>query len=167
MNARARFITGIILLVIGSILPVGGLMLAGTSLPIEIKAPLCGFLFFGFEIMLIPAVAVLGKENYEAIVAKVYGWLKRLKPAGNIGKTRHAIGLVLFLLPIVPSYIMGYMPSWLPDSSPMRLYVSIASDMMLLVSLFVLGGDFWDKIRALFVREARAWFPEEARPVVD
>jgi hypothetical protein len=60
-------------------------------------------LFFGFEIMLIPAVAVMGKENYEAIMAKVFVWLKGLKPAGNIGKTRHAIGLVLFLLPVVPT----------------------------------------------------------------
>jgi hypothetical protein len=61
---------------------------------------------------------------------------------------------------------MGYMPSWLPDSSPVRPYVSIASDVIFLVSLFVLGGDFWDKIRSLFVSEARAWFPGEARPEV-
>jgi hypothetical protein len=26
-------------------------------------------------------------------------------------------------------------------------------------SLFVLGGDFWDKLRALFVHEARVVFP--------
>jgi hypothetical protein len=32
---------------------------------------------------------------------------------------------------------------------------------MFLASLFVLGGDFWDKLRALFVREARAVFPEK------
>jgi len=31
---------------------------------------------------------------------------------------------------------------------------------MFLTSLFVLGGDFWDKLRALFVRRARAAFPE-------
>jgi len=27
----------------------------------------------------------------------------------------------------------------------------VTGDLMLLASLFVLGGDFWDKIRALFV----------------
>jgi hypothetical protein len=31
----------------------------------------------------------------------------------------------------------------------------------LLISLFVLGGDFWDKLRALFVHGARAVFPEQ------
>jgi hypothetical protein len=30
---------------------------------------------------------------------------------------------------------------------------------VLLISLFVLGGDFWDKLRALFVHSARAVFP--------
>jgi hypothetical protein len=30
---------------------------------------------------------------------------------------------------------------------------------MLLASLFVLGGEFWDKLRALFVHGARAAFP--------
>jgi len=30
----------------------------------------------------------------------------------------------------------------------------------LLVSLFVLGGDFWDKLRALFFHGAKAVFPK-------
>jgi hypothetical protein len=55
---------------------------------------------------------------------------------------------------------MAYAPWWLPDSSPERLYVNLGADAMFLVSLFVLGGDFWDKLRAIFVREARAVFPE-------
>lgn len=31
------------------------------------------------------------------------------------------------------------------------------------MSLFVLGGDFWAKLRSLFVREARISFPEKAK----
>ncbi len=34
--------------------------------------------------------------------------------------------------------------------------------MLQIASLFVLGGDFWDKLRALFVRNAKAVFPEKA-----
>jgi hypothetical protein len=30
------------------------------------------------------------------------------------------------------------------------------------VSIFVLGGNFWDKIRALFIRESTARFPASA-----
>jgi hypothetical protein len=34
--------------------------------------------------------------------------------------------------------------------------------LMMLASLFVLGGDFWDKLRALFIREAKVQFPASA-----
>jgi hypothetical protein len=37
----------------------------------------------------------------------------------------------------------------------------IASDVMFLASLFVPGGDFWDKLRALFIYKAKARFEEE------
>jgi hypothetical protein len=33
-----------------------------------------------------------------------------------------------------------------------------------LASLFVLGGDFWDKLRALFLYQARAIFPAAPKP---
>jgi hypothetical protein len=33
--------------------------------------------------------------------------------------------------------------------------VSLIGDVIFVASLFVLGGDFWDKIRALFVYRAR------------
>jgi len=29
------------------------------------------------------------------------------------------------------------------------------------LSLFVLGGNFWDKLRALFIRDASVVFPEK------
>ena len=43
------------------------------------------------------------------------------------------------------------------------LYVAIAvvGDVMFIVSLFVLGGDFWDKLRGLFSQKARMHFAEE------
>ncbi len=161
MSANSRLAWGIALLVIGAILPLGIFLLPMTDWPVSVKGAVGGVLFFGFEIMAVPAAAVMGKENFDRIVAKAKGLLGMLKPAGEVGKVRHAIGLVLFLLPLVPTYIMAYMPKWLPDNSPKRLWVSICSDVIFLVSLFVLGGDFWDKLRALFVREARAVFPGE------
>jgi hypothetical protein len=34
----------------------------------------------------------------------------------------------------------------------------LAADFLFLTGLFGLGGDFWDKLRALFVYDARAQF---------
>ena len=158
-----RLFLGIILLVVGAILPFGAFLVPLANWPIQVKTAVGGILFFGFEILAVPAVAVMGKENFELITAKVMGWLGMLKPAGEVGKVRHAIGLALFLLPFVPTYIMAYVPQWLPDDSPGRLWVNLSADAMFLASLFVLGGDFWDKLRALFVREARVVFPEKVK----
>jgi len=41
------------------------------------------------------------------------------------------------------------------------LTYAIAGDVLLLVSLVVLGGDFWDKLRSLFIHSARAVIPEK------
>jgi len=161
MNINTRFYLGIVLLVIGLIMPLGMVFVANADLPIVVKTAISGILFFGFEIMAIPAVAVMGKENFDRIMSRVKGWLGSLKPAGNIGKVRHYVGIAMVLLPIIPTYIISYAPQWLPDNSPWRLWVSIASDAVFFVSLFVLGGDFWDKLRSLFIREARAVFPED------
>jgi hypothetical protein len=35
----------------------------------------------------------------------------------------------------------------------------VGGDVVFVTSLFVLGGDFWDKLRSLFVHGARAVFP--------
>ncbi len=159
MNFRLVF--GIVLLVIGFILPLGVYPVARMDWPPAVKTAVAGILFFGFEIMAVPAVAVMGKENFTRIVAKAKSWAGSMKPSGDVGKVRHTFGLLLFLLPFVPTYVMAYVPKWLPDNSPERLWVNLPADAVFLVSLFILGGDFWDKLRSLFVREARAVFPEE------
>jgi len=41
----------------------------------------------------------------------------------------------------------------------------VLRDVMLIASLFVLGGNFWDKLRALFVRDALAVFPDDPNTI--
>jgi hypothetical protein len=57
------------------------------------------------------------------------------------------------------AWIASYAPSWLPENYALRVGVNLGLDLVTLASLFVLGGDFWDKVRALFVHDARALFP--------
>lgn len=33
--------------------------------------------------------------------------------------------------------------------------IAIAGDVLLVLAVFVLGGEFWDKIRALFIHRAK------------
>ena len=39
------------------------------------------------------------------------------------------------------------------------LTLAIAGDVMLLISLILLGGDFWEKLRSLFIHGAYAVIP--------
>jgi hypothetical protein len=160
MSTNSRLTLGIILLAISFLLPFGVYPVALTDWSTTVKAAVSGILFFSFEIMALPAVAIMGKENFERIVAQGKSWLKILQPPSQVGPVRYFVGLVFFLLPLIPNYVMAYLPQWLPDNSPQRLWVNLGSDAMFLVSLFLLGGDFWDKLRALFVRNAKTVFPE-------
>lgn len=61
----------------------------------------------------------------------------------------------MFLLTL----LFGWLAPYAKDASgyeAQSFAVSLTGDLLLMTSLFVLGGDFWDKVRALFIYEARA-----------
>jgi hypothetical protein len=57
----------------------------------------------------------------------------------------------MFVLPILFGWMTPYVSEWIPHLQDNLFGYAIGGDLLLLASLFVLGGDFWDKIRALFV----------------
>jgi hypothetical protein len=164
MHANLRLRLGIALLLLGLIMPAGTLLVATTGWPTSVKTLVSGILLFGLEIMAIPAAAIMGKENFDRIVNAAKGLLRTMKPAGNVGRTRYTIGLVLLMGPLLFAWVASYAPSWLPDDYAARVWVNLGIDVVILASLFVLGGDFWDKLRALFLYQARAVFPAAPNP---
>jgi hypothetical protein len=38
---------------------------------------------------------------------------------------------------------------------------AVGGDLLLFISLFVLGGDFWNKLQSLFVHDATAVIPQK------
>jgi hypothetical protein len=160
---KIRFCAGLVFFVLAWIMPLFGILVAKLNLSLAAKATIIGLLSVGGpELLGLLAVFCLGKENLSRLKNKLLAWLKRLKPAAPVSRRRYRVGLVMFLLPIIPTYIMAYVPRWLPEYSPQHLYVNLATDFIFLTSLFVLGGDFWDKLRALFVYDA--WVEFEPPP---
>lgn len=158
---KIRFYIGMTFLILSCICPFFGILVAQTDMSVGLKASLIGLLSLGApEVLIVIAAAILGKENFEIIKSRSLYWLKRLVPSAKVGRLRYNIGLAMFLAPMIPTYIQAYVPRWLPDNSVERLYINITADVMFIVSLFVLGGDFWEKLRALFVFEAKAQFPD-------
>src|SRR5215813_1033942 len=162
MSADTRLKLGVALLILGLVMPAGTLLVAATDWPIAVKTVVSGILLFGFEIVLIPAVALMGKDNFERIWAGAMRRLKALKPAGNVGRTRYKWGLYMLVGPTLYAWIASYVPSWLPEDYVLRVWVNVGLDLITLASLFVLGGDFWDKVRALFLHDARVVFSPSA-----
>jgi hypothetical protein len=79
-----------------------------------------------------------------------------------VGRTRYTIGLMLFAGPALFAWIASYVPSWLPEDYLVRVWINLGLDLVTVASLFVLGGEFWDKLRALFLYDARAMFPSSS-----
>lgn len=155
-----KFYAGTLLIVLSCAMPFFGFWVASSHLPLAVKGATIGLLTVGGpEIAAILAVALLGKETFDFLTGQMVRHLNRLAPHGSVSRTRYRIGIVLCLVTFIPNYVMGYAPHLLPDSSPARLYVNIAADLLFVLSLFVLGGDFWDKLRSLFLYDAKAHFP--------
>jgi hypothetical protein len=119
-----------------------------------------GFLYFPIpEAFDLTAVAIIGKPGFKWLKSKLTRFLRRHGPADEVSVNRYRFGLVLFLLPLVYGWLHPYFIDGVPMLGPYRLAINVAGDLMFLSSFFVLGGDFWDKIRALFIRGAKAHFP--------
>jgi hypothetical protein len=162
MSADTRLKLGIALLILGLVMPAGTFLVVGTQWPVAVKTMVSGVLLFGLEIMIIPAVALMGKDNFDRIRNGAMRLLRRLKPAGSVGRTRYTIGLMLFAGPALFAWIASYVPSWLPEDYLVRVWINLGLDLVTVASLFVLGGEFWDKLRALFLYDARAMFPSSS-----
>jgi hypothetical protein len=144
------------LLVLGAICPLFTPLVAMTGLSTEWKAALSGLLLVGIpEIFSLIAIAVMGKDGFNYIKGKVFAFFKRHALPKVVSRSRYRIGLVLFLLPLLFGWLAPYGTELIPGYESHRLAVNLGGDFLLILGLFVLGGEFWDKVRSLFVYEAR------------
>ncbi len=150
---------GSALLGLSIVLPVAGVPLMTTlGLSTTITASLSGALLVGAEILGVCAVAVMGKSGFAFIKNRIFGFLKQYGPPQKVSRGRYTIGLVLFCLPLLFGWLSPYISKWVPDLLSYQLPCAIGGDILILASFVVLGGDFWDKIRSLFIHNAEAHF---------
>lgn len=160
---RGRLVLGGAILVAGLLCPLLVPLVTASSLSDGWKATLSGLLLLGIpEVFMVAAVAVMGKAGYAYLKAMALAFLKRhVAPPDAVGPIRYRIGLVMFLLPLLYGWLDPYVRHVLPASDVGGLWPHLAGDLVFVASLFVLGGDFWDKVRALFVHGAKATPPRK------
>lgn len=158
-----RLKLGIGLLVLSIILPALGVpLVALAGLSAAKVTTISGALLGSAEVIGIAAVAVMGKSGYAYIKSHVFRFLKQYGPPAEVGRNRYMVGLVMFAVPFIFGWLAPYASNLVPGYVGNEFAYAIIGDLLLLGSLFVLGGDFWDKLRALFVHEAKALFPQNA-----
>ncbi|MCK5765410.1 MAG: hypothetical protein KAH26_05490 [Bacteroidales bacterium] len=155
-----KLILGTVVFVIGFASPALIPWVLSTSWPDGLKAVLSGLLAFGIpELFMIFAAAVMGKEGFNYVMAGLGRFLKPLAPPDEVSKTRYTIGLFMFFVPLALGWLAPYFSHHIPLLEGNEKIYNIGGDIMIFLSLFVLGGDFWDKLRSLFVRQAKPVFP--------
>ena len=123
-------------------------------------AKISGAMLVAAEIMIIAGAAIAGKDGFAFIKQKVFGFLKSYGPPQEVSRTRYIFGLIVFCIPVVFGWAWPYVGQYLPGLQENPLVYAIVGDVMLLISLFILGGAFWDKLRSLFIHSAHAVIPE-------
>ena len=154
--AEWRFRLGLTILVVGWLSPLLIPLVTRTALSTEWKTIISGLLAVGIpEVFTIVAIAIMGKSGYNLIKERIFSFLKKHGPPDRVSLARYRIGLAMFGLPIVFGWLGPYGAHQIPGYEAHRSVVSLIGDVMFVASLFVLGGDFWDKVRELFVYDAR------------
>jgi len=139
----------------------------------DLNATMIGTLFVVSEILQFSSIFFLGKEGFKRIKGKIFGWMKR-KPGEKlmpVGKVRHYVGLILtFVMSAIFNYTAlaltwvtfdltmevdpaGPMPSiWSIPFEHVGYWIIgffLAGELMLLMGLVVLGGEWWERFREL------------------
>lgn len=159
-KAGWRFRLGLLLFVLGGVCPIFIPLVAATGLSATWKTTISGLLALGIpELLWLAAAAVMGKSGFNRLKARFFGFFKKHGPPQVVSRARYYIGLVMFLIPIFLGWLAPYVPHLIPGYGAHRIVYGAGGDIMLLVSLFVLGGEFWDKLRTLFIHQARTQQP--------
>ena len=154
-----RFRLGVILFILGLIFPIFIPLALTIEMSAKWKTAVTGMMAVGIpDLMWIAAAAIVGKEGFKAIRDKFFGYFKKFGPPQEVSKTRYRIGLVMFVVPLLFGWLEPYTSTILPGYDSYRLVYNICGDVLFISSFFVLGGDFWDKIRALFNYDSEVHF---------
>jgi hypothetical protein len=158
-TAGWRFQLGLVIFVVGFASPLLIPLVTASGLATKWKTIISGALAVGIpEVFSLIAVAIMGKSGFVYMKHLFFAFLKKHGPPERVSRTRYRIGLVMFALPLLFAWLGPYFAHRIPGYATHRLVVSLAGDLMFVSSLFVLGGEFWDKVRALFIHRAEIRF---------
>jgi len=126
-------------------------------------AAVVGAIIVVAEIIWFASIPLLGKEGFKTIKSKAFGLLKLSE--GPISKTRHSVGITLLLSCVLAhillsvSTLLAYFKYGADDPGVLVLGLTFHQQAMvyyavlivamvgLVVSAYILGADFWERLK--------------------
>ena len=150
-----RFYAGMTALILSLIMPLFAFLVPLLGLPVAESAVIVGVLIAGGpEVVGLVGIALLGRNAFQYFTYKLKTALRRVVLPKRVSKRRYYFGLSVSLASLLPLYVYGYFPNWLP-SGDTRIYILATADMSFILSMFIMGGEFWEKFRRLFIWEGK------------
>jgi hypothetical protein len=149
-----RFKIGIAVFVLAFLLWLIIPLAALLEVPASRVAALTGTVFIANKLLILAVIGIMGRAGFQQLKQMISGHAGKLAPEAMVGKARYRIGLVMFCVPLITAWLEPYVDHISPGLRPNLWQLQLAGDLMFVASFFVLGGNFWGKIRALFVRTA-------------
>jgi len=150
-----RFYLGITAFVLSFVLPLGALLVPLLGLPTAHAAILIGLLIAGApEVLCILAVVLLGKETLRYVTYQAKSAFRRAVIDRPASKGRYYVGLTVILVSWLPAYLYAYFPAVMPGGDA-RIYILAAMDLVFVASVLLMGAEFWEKVRRIFVYDGK------------
>ena len=161
--SKKRLYLGGVIFFVGLLCPLLVPLVTYTGLSAAWKATLSGLLLLGIpEIFMLITAAVMGKDGFAYLKGLLFGFLKRHVVPKTVSPGRYRIGLVVFFLPILWGWLAPYLSQFV-SIQEQNLTFAVAGDLLLLTGLLLLGGEFWEKLKSLFLYRTEVIIREDHR----
>ncbi|MBU0733421.1 MAG: transporter suffix domain-containing protein [Proteobacteria bacterium] len=157
------FIYSFLPIAVVAILPFMGLTLAQSG------AFAVVFLASG-EITFMTAAALLGREFLAALKKRILTIFKRTHVPRPVSRARHRVGVALLVVSTLPYYAMLiYLLFFSHKETAITFLVwaMVAGEAAFIAGLFLLGGQFWDRLKHLFDWPGNQWSEEKYRTILE
>jgi len=155
LNRDWRFYAGMTALILSLIMPLFAFLVPLLGLPVAESAVIVGVLIAGGpEVVGLVGIALLGRNAFKYFTYQAKRAFSAAVLATRVSKKRYYIGLSINMTSWIPLYLYGYFPAWLP-SGDARTYILASAGLSFILSMFIMGGEFWEKFRRLFIWEGK------------
>lgn len=151
-----KYYSGLTCLSLSFILPLFGFLIPILKLPTKITVALITFLTIGGpEAMILSGSVLLGKAGFRYYRSKIFTFFKIKKKPKPVSQIRYYSGITIMILSVIPLYLNAYWSQTMPKDIWTKNAVLITADLIFVISFFVLGGEFWEKYKRLFIWDGK------------